>query len=58
VVLDSFTGSGTTGIAAVAEGCSFIGIDLAAEYLEIAAARIEHHSATPVAKPEDSPTLF
>lgn len=67
LVLDPFVGSGTTGVAAVQEGCRFIGIDQDAEYLDIAAARIEHHAETPVAaprpkpKPEpepDMPTLF
>lgn len=42
VVLDPFLGSGSTGVAAVLEGFSFIGIELDAEYLTIAAARIEH----------------
>lgn len=67
LVLDPFIGSGSTGVAAVQEGCRFIGMDLDAEYLEIAAARIEHHAETPVVaprpkpKPEpepDTPTLF
>ncbi len=44
-VLDPFTGSGTTGIAATLEGRSFIGIEREAEYVEIARARIAHHSA-------------
>jgi len=48
-VLDPFVGSGTTGIAAVQEGCEFIGIDKEAEYLDIAADRIEHHASAPVA---------
>lgn len=39
-VLDPFVGSGTTGMAAVHEGCEFVGIDSNAEYLEIARARI------------------
>jgi DNA modification methylase len=39
-VLDPFTGSGSTGKAAVAEGFSFIGIEQSAEYVEIAKARI------------------
>lgn len=39
-VLDTFTGSGTTGIAACAEGFDFIGIEREAEYVEIAKARI------------------
>lgn len=44
-VLDCFMGSGSTGKAAVLEGFSFIGIDKEAEYLTIAAARIEHASS-------------
>lgn len=40
-VLDPFTGSGSTGKAAMLEGFNFIGIDLSAEYIEIARARIE-----------------
>ncbi len=41
LVLDPFAGSGTTGIACVAEGFDFIGIEQDAEYLEIARRRIE-----------------
>jgi site-specific DNA-methyltransferase (adenine-specific) len=40
VVLDPFTGSGSTGKAAVCEGFDFIGIEREAEYVEIARARI------------------
>ena len=43
-VLDPFTGSGTTGCAAVLEGFDFIGIEREAEYADIAEARIEHWS--------------
>lgn len=39
-VLDPFAGSGTTGIAALREGFSFIGIERQAEYVDIARARI------------------
>lgn len=39
-VLDPFTGSGSTGKAAVLEGFNFIGIEQSAEYVEIAKARI------------------
>lgn len=39
-ILDPFTGSGSTGKAAVLEGFSFIGIEQSAEYVEIAKARI------------------
>lgn len=40
-VLDPFMGSGTTGIAAVSEGFSLIGIELDATYFAIAEKRIE-----------------
>lgn len=39
-VLDPFTGSGTTGMAARLEGLGFVGIEREAEYMEIARARI------------------
>jgi site-specific DNA-methyltransferase (adenine-specific) len=42
VVLDPFTGSGSTGKAALLEGFNFIGIEQSPEYAEIAQARIEH----------------
>jgi site-specific DNA-methyltransferase (adenine-specific) len=42
VVLDPFTGSGTTGIAARLEGLEFVGIEQSAEYADIAQARINH----------------
>lgn len=41
-VLDPFTGSGSTGCAAMKEGFDFIGCELSAEYVEIANKRIEH----------------
>jgi DNA modification methylase len=41
MVLDPFAGSGSTGKAAVLEGFAFMGIELSAEYLEIARARID-----------------
>lgn len=41
VVLDPFTGSGTTGCAAVLERCSFVGVELSDEYRAIACARIK-----------------
>lgn len=40
VVLDPFMGSGTTGIAALAEGCRFIGIEKDHHYFDIAKARV------------------
>jgi len=39
-VLDPFTGSGTTGIAAVLEGMTFIGFEQSEKYARIADARI------------------
>lgn len=47
VVLDPFMGSGTTGIAARAEGFRFIGIERELEYLPIAMSRITYQGATP-----------
>jgi site-specific DNA-methyltransferase (adenine-specific) len=40
LVLDPFTGSGSTGKAAVLEGFRFIGCELSEEYAAIARARI------------------
>lgn len=40
IVLDPFTGSGTTGVAAMREGFRFVGIEREAQYVEIARARI------------------
>lgn len=44
VVLDPFMGSGSTGKAAVREGFRFIGIEMDADYLAIAEARIAHEA--------------
>jgi DNA modification methylase len=41
VVLDPFTGSGTTGVAAIKMGRKFIGIELDPTYFDIACERIE-----------------
>jgi DNA modification methylase len=49
VVLDPFTGSGSTGKAAILEGFQFVGIEREAEYVAIARARIEA-AATPAPK--------
>jgi site-specific DNA-methyltransferase (adenine-specific) len=40
-VLDPFAGSGTTGVVALRYGRNFIGIELNAEYAEMARRRIE-----------------
>ncbi len=42
LILDSFMGSGSTGVAAVAEGFRFIGIEKDPQWLPIAAARLAH----------------
>ena len=47
IVLDPFTGSGSTGKAAVLEGFQFIGIEREAEYVDIARARIVSATLTP-----------
>jgi hypothetical protein len=49
LVLDPFCGSGSTGLACVEEGMRFTGIDLSAEYLAMARARLDaHRSAMPL----------
>ena len=42
VVLDPFAGSGSTGIAALEEGCRFMGVERDPEYARIARARLTH----------------
>ena len=44
-VLDPFMGSGSTGVAAVKSGFSFIGIELEDEYVAIAQKRLSHAEA-------------
>jgi site-specific DNA-methyltransferase (adenine-specific) len=39
-VLDPFCGSGTTGIAAITQNRSFVGIDLSEHYTQITSMRI------------------
>jgi site-specific DNA-methyltransferase (adenine-specific) len=46
VVLDPFTGSGSTGKAAILEGFEFIGCELTKEYLPIIEGRLNHAVAT------------
>jgi site-specific DNA-methyltransferase (adenine-specific) len=41
-VFDPFTGSGSTGVAALAEGFSFVGCEREAEYVPITLARLTH----------------
>lgn len=42
LVLDPFTGSGSTGVAAVLEGARFVGCELSPEFAQLARARIAH----------------
>ena len=42
VVLDPFTGSGSTGKAAIRKGMKFVGIEMTDEYLPIIKGRLEH----------------
>jgi site-specific DNA-methyltransferase (adenine-specific) len=46
VVLDPFTGSGSTGKAAILEGNKFIGVELTEEYFTIIQGRLEHAKKT------------
>lgn len=57
-VLDPFMGSGTTGVACVARGLSFTGIEREDQYFEAAVRRIEEASRQPrlFAEPEMPPT--
>jgi site-specific DNA-methyltransferase (adenine-specific) len=45
LVLDPFSGSGSTGAAALAEGFRFLGMELSPEYAEIARARLSYVAA-------------
>jgi site-specific DNA-methyltransferase (adenine-specific) len=42
LVLDPFTGSGSTGIATVLEGRMFVGIERESQYVDVACARLTH----------------
>lgn len=56
VVLDPFTGSGTTGMVAVQHGRDFVGIELNPAYADMARARIAVEAANPTAeKPRRAP---
>lgn len=46
IVLDPFMGSGTTALAALKNGCSFIGIELKQEYIQMALERIDPYLKT------------
>ena len=46
-VLDPFNGTGTTGIASIQEGRSYVGIELSEHYREISEKRIQDHCSDP-----------
>ena len=51
VIVDPFMGSGTTGVAALAEGCDFIGIEREQRWLDLARGRIERPAQPGLALP-------
>lgn len=57
-VIDPFMGSGSTGCAAVLEGARFVGIEREAEYMNIARARIAHHTPAPPSPADEQLSLF
>lgn len=59
IILDPFAGSGTTGVAAVQSGKSFVGIERDPEYFEIMCRRIDEASKQPAdlfVAPPQAPT--
>lgn len=53
VVLDPFAGSGTTGAVALRLGRDFVGVELSAEYAELARGRVPGLAVVPAAKRSD-----
>ena len=52
IVLDTFLGSGTTGVSASMEGFKFIGTEMNSEYCDIALQRIKHATGHDIIKVE------
>lgn len=48
LVLDPFMGSGTTGVAALREGCSFVGMEMDPHFVEVARGRMASEGGTDV----------
>lgn len=57
VILDPFTGSSTTGVAAVRHNRRFIGIDNNTEYLELSVKRLEEELAEIKSRPKKNKEL-
>jgi DNA methylase len=55
LVVDPFTGSGTTGIAATLEGFRFAGAEREPEYHAIASARMTHAARWPASWADTAP---
>ena len=63
LVLDPFTGSGSTGKAAILEGFDFVGVELTEDYLPIIEGRLSHAvkmraDALAEAEAHEAETLF
>ena len=43
IVLDPFSGSGSTGLGAITEGRKFLGIEMEQKYVSISEQRIKNH---------------
>ncbi|WP_233346908.1 site-specific DNA-methyltransferase [Hyphomonas pacifica] len=46
-VVDPFMGSGTTGVACIRQGRPFIGIEIDADYFEVALSRVDEADRSP-----------
>lgn len=44
-ILDPFSGSGTTGVAAMNHGCRFIGMEMSEEYASVTRRRLDEHAS-------------
>ena len=51
LVLDPFVGSGNSGVAALAHGCSFLGFDVSQDYVTVAKERIGRRTRARIASP-------
>jgi len=58
LVLDPFSGSATTGQVAMSLGCDYVGLDLQAEYLPVAVARLRGEAVPPKKVGTEEEDLF